>query len=177
MGSNWKRSFVLKDPGKPARKKRISPSKARRNASRLQAFLVKKNVESHDTPEVFDSSTQASQSLDSGKYVDSHVSQQCRPDSREEDRGSDERNEHVVVEGDGDDINSRDKRISEDNASESESDEYCSDEDVRLGGWEHVTLLDSGSFLCGQTSYVNCVHNVFLFLFLFYCYTLATHTF
>ena len=57
---------------------------------------------------MFDSSIQASQSLDSGKYVDSHVSQQCRPDSREEDRGSDERNEHVVV---GDDINSRDKRI------------------------------------------------------------------
>ena len=48
---------------------------------------------------------------------------------------------------------------------------------LAMGGWEHVTLLDSGSFLCGQTSYVNCVHNVFLFLFLFYCYTLATHTF
>ena len=103
VGSNWKRSVVPKDPGKPARKKRISPSKARRNATSLQAFLVKKNVESHDTREVFDSSTQASQSLD-GKYVDSHVSQQCRPDSREEDRGSDERNEHVVVED-------RDKRI------------------------------------------------------------------
>ena len=38
---------------------------------------------------------------------------------------------------------------------------------LTMGGWEHVTLLDSGSFLCGQTSYVNCVHNVFLFLF--YC--------
>ena len=36
---------------------------------------------------------------------------------------------------------------------------------LAMGGWEHVTLLDSGSFL----------HNVFLFLF--YCYTLATHTF
>ena len=78
VGSNWKRSVVPKDPGKPARKKRISPSKARRNASRLQAFLVKKNVESHVTQEVFDSSTQASQSL-GGKNVDIHISQQSGP--------------------------------------------------------------------------------------------------
>ena len=49
--------------------------------------------------------------------MDIHISKQSGPDSREEDRG------------DGD-INSRDKRESEDNASE--SDEYCSDKDVRL---------------------------------------------
>ena len=61
VGSNWnpaKHNNTV--PGKPASNKKLSPSRARRNARRLQAFLERKqsvHVDSHVTQEELDPTT------------------------------------------------------------------------------------------------------------------------
>ena len=61
MGSNWNHAKHDNTvPGKPASEKKLFPSRARRSARRLQAFLERKqsvHVDSHVTQEELDPTT------------------------------------------------------------------------------------------------------------------------